>query len=84
MRAAKQGISVAQVGLAQADEALRIERLRYDNSRASLNDLTLAETSLWESRSNVAHAQYQYELGKARLLNSIGLLGLENLSPALF
>jgi outer membrane protein TolC len=82
--AAQQGISVAQAGLTQAEQALQIERLRYDNSRASLNDLTFAETALWESRSNVARAQYQYELSKARLLKSMGLLEADTLSPALF
>jgi outer membrane protein TolC len=82
--AAQQGIGVAQAGLSQAEQALQIERLRYDNSRASLNDLTFAETALWEARSNVARAQYQYELSKARLLKSMGLLEADTLSPALF
>ena len=84
MDASRRGISVSQAVLTQAKEALRIETLRYENSRSTLNDLTLAEASLWEAQSNLAKSENLYELSKAQLLMTMGTLQLGTLAPALF
>ena len=84
MDAARRGINVSKTVLTQAQEALRIETLRYENSRSTLNDLTLAETSLWEAKSNLAKSENLYELSKAQLLMTMGVLQTNSLTPALF
>ncbi|MCF6221481.1 MAG: TolC family protein [Robiginitomaculum sp.] len=84
MDSSRRGISVSKANLTQAKEALRIETLRYENSRSTLNDLTLAEASLWEAQSNLARSENLYELSKAQLLMAMGILQPESLTPSLF
>ena len=84
MDASRRGIDVSKVALTQAQEALRIESLLYENSRSTLNDLTLAEASLWEAQSNLARSGNLYELSKAQLLMTMGTLQVGSLTPALF
>ncbi len=82
--AARRGITVSKAAVTQSKEALRIETLRYENSRSTINDLTLAEASLWEAQSNLARSENLYELSKAQLLMAMGVLKTDSLSPSLF
>lgn len=84
MDSSRRGISVSKAALTQAQEALRIETLRYENNRSTLNDLTLAEASLWEAQSNLARSENFNELGKAQLLMAMGVLRPNSLTPSLF
>lgn len=84
MDTSRRSITVSRTAFTQAQEALRIETLRYENARSTLNDLTLAEASLWEARSNLARSENLYELSKAQLLRAMGTLDASRLTPALF
>ncbi len=84
MDSSRLGISVSKASLKQAEEVFRIETLLYKNARSTINDLILAEVSLWEARSNLARSENLYELGKAQLLMTMGILQPETLTPALF
>lgn len=81
--ALRRGIVVSQAALKQAEEALRIEKLRYENSRSTVNDLTSAEAALWEAKSNLARSENSYELGKAELLRTMGVLEARNMTPSM-
>jgi len=83
MDTSRRGITVSRAAWAQAQETLRIETLRYENARSTLNDLTLAEASLWEARSNLARSENLYELSKAQLLMAMGTLDANSLTPPL-
>ncbi len=72
--ASRKGITVSRAAYEQAQEALSIETLRYENGRSTLNDLTLAEVALWEATSNTARSENLYELSKAQLLMTMGVL----------
>jgi outer membrane protein TolC len=78
--ASERTIVLARTGLVQAKEALRIEKLRYENDRATLNDLTLAETVYWEAQAGLARSENQLQLAKANLLRSMGVLSARNIS----
>jgi len=80
--ASRSGITVSRAAFEQASEALSIETLRYENGRSTLNDLTLAEAAQWEAASNLARSENLYELSKAQLLMTMGVLRADNLSPA--
>jgi len=82
--ASKAGIRVSRTALEQAREAFRIETLRYRHNRSTLNDLTLSEAALWEASSNLARSENLFELSKAQLLKTMGVLKLGSFTPSLF
>jgi outer membrane protein TolC len=82
MAVSKNGIRVSRAALEQAEEALRIETLRYENNRSTINDLTLAEAEFWQAASNLVKSENTYELSKALLLKTMGVLQTSSLVPA--
>jgi len=82
MAVAKNSVRVSRTALDQAREALRIETLRYENERSTVNDLTLAEAAFWEASSALARAENLYELSKAQLLRTMGVLNAASIQPA--
>ena len=82
MAVAKNSVRVSRTALDQAREALRIETLRYENERSTVNDLTLAEAAFWDASSALVRAENLYELSKAQLLRTMGVLNAASIQPA--
>lgn len=72
-------LEVARQGEREADEALRIETVRYSAGESTVTDLLGAEAALWSARVNRLQAGYDVVASHARLLRATG-----ELSPASF
>jgi outer membrane protein TolC len=72
--AAEEQTGVAEAGLAQADEALKIVRDRYMEGLNTITDLLHAETALVRARLNVVATRHAYYVGYANVLFTAGLL----------
>ncbi len=72
-------LGVAAQGEREADEALAIETLRYQQGESTVTDLLGAEAALWSARVNRLQASYDAVASDARLLRATG-----ELSPASF
>lgn len=75
---ARQRVAVSRVEVAQADEAYRVARLRY-NSGVSLQagvspqlELSNVQVTSTQARSNQVNALYDYNLAKAQLDRALG------------
>jgi len=64
--------TVAQQAEREAQEALRIETLRYNQGEGSITDLLSAETALWNARVSRLQAAYDDVVAQARLLRATG------------
>lgn len=76
---ARSRLAVARQGEQEAQEALRIEQLRYQNGESTVSDLLGAETALWNAVVSRLQAGYDIATQQARLLRSVG-----ELTPASF
>lgn len=65
--AAVKALSVAEAGVAQADEALRLTRARFEVQQATTSDVLDAEAALLQARVNLENARYGRVTALARL-----------------
>ncbi len=65
---------VAEQGVREAEEVLRIETLRYKTGSSTVTDLLGAEADLWNARAKQMQAHYDLIISKSRLLKAAGLL----------
>ncbi len=79
-RTAFETIAVAEAGLAAAEEAFRLQTIRYAEGAATTTDLLDAETEVTRARLGYVSARYSYFLALVTLAQSIG----EKPSSALF
>jgi len=66
----------------EAQEALRIETLRYEQGEGSITDLLSAETALWSAVVSRLQAGYDDIVTQARLLRAIGGLSAASVQQA--
>lgn len=78
---ARSRLEVAAQGEREAVEALRIERLRYDNGESTITDLLAAEAALWSATVNRLQAGFDIAVQQARLLRVTGSLSPESFKP---
>ena len=78
-RAAEARKTIAAGSTAQADEALRIVRDRYEQGLTPITEVLRAQTSLVEARLLRLHAIYDHDLAYAELLQATGRL--ESVQP---
>lgn len=64
----------AQRGLAQAEENLRVSRVRYENAMCPLTDLLDAQSQWQQAHSNLIEAQAQYKINETAYLRATGRL----------
>src|SRR5205807_505166 len=75
---ARDRVAVANVQLAQAQEAYRVARTRYNAGTSTQVaaspelELSSAQTSLTQARSNQVNALYDYNNAKAQLDRALG------------
>ncbi len=75
-------LDAASQGETEADEALRIETLRYHNGENTISDLLDAESALWSATANRLQAGYDITVSQARLLHATGELASDSFRPA--
>ena len=73
-RTAYETIAVAQSSLQAAEEAYRIQSVRYAAGAATTTDLISAEAEASRARSGHAQARYDYYLAQAGLARAVGRL----------
>ena len=71
--AAVKATSVAEAGVAQADEALRLTRARFDVQQSTTSDVLDAESALLQARVNLENARYGRVTAMARLRHAEGV-----------
>lgn len=69
---ASSAISVAERAVAQAEEALRLEKARLEAQQATTTDVINAETALLQARVNLENARYDRLVARARLRSAMG------------
>jgi outer membrane protein TolC len=74
-------LDAATQGEAEADEALRIETLRYHSGENTISDLLGAETALWSATASRLQAGYDITVSQARLLHATGELAPNSFRP---
>jgi len=67
-------IQVARAAVAQAEEALRIVRNRYENGLFTIVDLLNAELALQQTHTNHLRAMHDYKVSTANLMLAAGTL----------
>ena len=72
IRNAQAQVGAAQTGVAQAQEALRLARERYQAGLGTLLDVLNALAQLGVTRTNLSNAQYFYQSSLAQLVRAIG------------
>lgn len=78
-RLASERVEVREQAIAQAREAERLERLRYEQGLSTLTQLLTAQAALDKARADLAAARYQEVLQRAGLLLASGRLTAEAL-----
>ena len=73
MRSAEKAFHLAHVTITQAEEALRIERERFEAQVATSTDVLDAEMALTRARANHINAFYSYLSARAQLRRAMGL-----------
>lgn len=73
-REAAERVEVSRTAVAQADEAQRILKLRFDQGLATITALLDGQARLEGAESNLVDAQYQLRLSRAALLAELGEL----------
>ncbi|MDQ3234775.1 MAG: TolC family protein, partial [Pseudobdellovibrionaceae bacterium] len=71
-QAAKQTLKFAQTGVAQAEEAYRIDQTRFKNGQISATDLIFSESAMTTAQGGRVSAETQYLLWHFRLQRSMG------------
>jgi outer membrane protein len=74
-------LDVAQQGLATAEEAYRIESVRFQNGGATTLDVLDAETDVARARLAVVNHRYEYAIALVQLAHAIGEQPLAAFSP---
>lgn len=64
--------ATAGVGVTQAEAAVRLAQVRYQNGLGTFLDVLNAQTQLATARNNLATAQYNYQTSLAQLLRAEG------------
>ena len=64
--------ATAGFGVTQAEEAVRLAQVRYQNGLGTILDVINAQTQLATARNNLATAQYNYQTSLAQLLRAEG------------
>lgn len=79
VRQALSNVSTAQAritattqGVAQAQEAVRLSQVRYQNGIGTLLDVTNAQANLAQARTNLSGAQFDYQTALAQLTRAEG------------
>lgn len=67
-------IETAELGLQQADDNLRIVRIRYENGMGTLTDLLDAQSQWQQAKSNLIEAKTQYKIYETEYQHAIGAL----------
>jgi outer membrane protein len=73
-RVAVQRIGVAQTAIAQAEENLRINQDRYREQVGTATEVLDAQTLLTQTRTDLARAQFDYQVAVARVRRAAGSL----------
>lgn len=76
LRAAGEAIEASQSNVARAERALEIGQVRFKNGLSTQLELSDAELSLTQARSNYAAARYAYSIAWARLRAALGEPGV--------
>ncbi len=74
---AKEIVDSQKYNTSQAEEAVKIAEVRYDNGVSTLLELMDAQLALTTARLNYLNALYSYEEAKARLKRITGAEGPE-------
>lgn len=74
LRTARAQMNAARQGLAEAEEAMRIESLRYRSGRSTITDLLSAESAQWAAVASLNQAEYDEFVARVRLLKALGEL----------
>jgi len=82
LEAARANLRAAELNMTQADDALRITTLRYENSKADYLAVLNAQSDRFRARQNLIQARYEVLTETARLKQAMGLSPLEPLSRA--
>lgn len=69
---ARARIEATRTSIAQAQESLRIERMKYDLGSGSMTDVLDAQSALLQSETNLARAVADYRIAIASLKLAIG------------
>lgn len=80
LEAARANLRAAELNMTQADDALRITTLRYENSKADYLAVLNAQSDRFRARQNLIQARYEVLTGTARLKEAMGMSPLEPLS----
>ncbi len=78
LQAATERIRVAERAVAQAEEALRIYRDRYESGLVTIFDLLGSEAALTQARASLARALYDQNVDVAKLELAVGTIGKES------
>jgi outer membrane protein TolC len=72
-------LSARQAAVADADEAQRLTRKRYENGLATLADLLAVQAQLDKARADLVAARHDQEVGRIELKRAVGMLGADTL-----
>jgi outer membrane protein len=78
LKAAAARIHVAERAVAQAEEALRIYRDRYQSGLTTIFDLLGSEAALTQARASLTRALYDQNIGVARLELAVGTISKDS------
>lgn len=67
-------VRMAEIGMGQAEESLRVTGNRYSASMAPLTDLLDSQSQWEQARSNLIEAQTQFKIYETAYLRSVGQL----------
>jgi len=73
VKEARASIGTATTGLQTAEEAYRVQRVLFQNGRATSLELTNAELNLTQARLDLINTQVNLRVARTRLLKSIGM-----------
>jgi outer membrane protein TolC len=68
----------AQKSVGQAEESLRLARVRLSAGTANQLEVLAAQSALTDARSNLSQAQHDYAVSAARLLQATGTTSVPN------
>lgn len=74
LKEAKSRLETASMQTHEAEEALKIEKLRYEAGETTITDFLGAEWSLWVALANAHQASYDLVLSQAAILRALGEL----------
>ena len=73
-RAAHESLAVAKSGLTAAEEASRIQAVRFEQGAATTTDVLDADVALTQARSSFATARFDYYLAVAGVARAVGVV----------